>query len=478
MSLKILVADPDSDSCDRSCSFLVENGYEVSTAMIGKNVQLKAYKNKYFAIVLDWAIRDHSVIEVLKYLKLNSPSTKVIVTISSMKELEKLDIDKNVLARLGACDVLVRPFSKDSLIKSISGELQFNLWKNTSQKKRHLHETGGAIKARDDEFTRLKIDQFYSSNRSVFDIYIRINPNHYIKILHAGEAFDSGVIKRYKEDKNVEYLYFRTHDRTLYIRFMNDLVEKTMKISTVPTAKKIQMIRNITEKYVEEIYTSGIKPQMVEEGEKICEHISGLIHRDRKLSKVIRELENFDPSAYSHAFLVVFFSTIISNQLSWTSKRTREKITLGAMLHDIGKLKLSKSISLLRPGQMDAKQLKEYQLHPQIGVEMLENSLLVTEPVRQIILQHHETIDGCGFPRKISGKKIFPLAQIVGLVDICAHLMTERNLSPVEAYKAILKDERNLYRFDPNFLKVFGRIFINIDSNENELRILSKADDE
>lgn len=463
MALNILVIDPDNEWRDKACSYLAGHSYTLDTAFTGKAAQLKIYQSKMFTIIIDWETTDHSVIEVLKYISINSPSSKVILTVKNSKIFEEVGIDKEMLTRIGVSDILNKPYTQDQLMKSIEGELQFSMWKNASKKKRDYSTEGTSVRARDDEFTRIKITEFLSGNKSVFDLFIRVSANHYIKLLHAGESFDPDTIKKYKDEKKVEFLYFRTQDRGMYIRYMNKLLEKVMGMKSVPTEQKVTLIKNMTEKYVEEIYTSGVQPHLVEDGKDICKHIDYLVHDDPKLSQTIRQLEAFDPTAYTHAFLVVFFSSLICNQLDWATKGTLEKVTLGAMLHDIGKLKLPKTISLLDVKDMNDEQYKAYKTHPQLGVDMLSEMPSVTEPIKQIIFQHHETTDGAGFPRGITGIKIYPLAQIVGIVDACVTIMTGNKINPVEAYKVLLSDEKMLQKYDPNLFKAFAQIFISLE---------------
>jgi len=107
--------------------------------------------------------------------------------------------------------------------------------------------------------------------------------------------------------------------------------------------------------------------------------------------------------------------------------------------------------------------LKEYKQHPQLGVDMLADMPSVKEPIKQIVFQHHETADGGGFPRGITGIKIYPLAQIVGLVDLCAVIMKRKKVKPVEAFTEMMRDEKNLQRFDQNLFVAFAQIFTTLE---------------
>lgn len=462
MALKVLVSDPDREWCESAEQFLVGGGYEVVVALNGKDVQLKVSSEKFYAVILDIDTIHHSGLEVLKFLRLNAPSVKVALTMESEKRIRDMGAEMEDLLRLGASDILIKPYKQDNLLKSIGGNLQFKLWKNVSKKKKRVSEEG-TIRARDDEFTRIKITDFYSGNAAIFDLYLRLKENRYIKILHGGDFFDPDVVKRYKEEKKVDYLYFRTQDRMLYIHFVNNMMKKLLKSPKASTKAKVNAIKNLSEKYIEEIYTTGLQPQLVDEGKEVCENIHDIIEKEPNLYKFLKEMEEFDPTAYTHAFLVVFFSSMICRFLDWASQATVDKIALGGMLHDIGKLKLDKSVMLLTEDKMNDKQLKEYKKHPEVGVDMVSSFPMITQPVKQIIFQHHELVDGTGFPAEITGIKIYPLAQVVGLVDFWSNLMTNNRLKPMAALKVMLKDHNILQRYDQTYLKALIKCFVDPD---------------
>src|SRR5690606_8446559 len=78
------------------------------------------------------------------------------------------------------------------------------------------------------DFTKVEIDKFYSSKKVLFDVYVKLSENHFVKILHAGDDFSNSRIEKYKE-KKVEYLYFHKSDRRKYVMFVNQLAGKIVQ---------------------------------------------------------------------------------------------------------------------------------------------------------------------------------------------------------------------------------------------------------
>jgi DNA-binding response OmpR family regulator len=336
MPLSILISEPDENWANEMKLFLQSHSFECDKSIDGKNCQLKVYKQKYLAVVLDLETQNNSAFEVLKYLRLNAPSIKVVLTIKNKARLEEIELNKDDLRKIGASDILIKPFSLEMLLESIEGANQFESWKDIKSTGPQKEEE--EIEASDDEFTRIKVRDFYSGNTNIFDCYIRLSENKYVKILHKGDFFEESRVKKYALDKDVSHLYFKTKERAIYINFINSLLEKMVNIPSADTRTKVNTTKNLAEKYIEEVYTSGLKPQLIEEGKKICQNMYTLIKKDPDLASLMAMYEEYDPPAYAHLFLVSFLASITCQNLEWSSQRTVEIIAFGSLLHDIGKL--------------------------------------------------------------------------------------------------------------------------------------------
>ncbi len=462
MAINILISEPDQDWKSKISKYLEGENFVLDFVTNGKAAQTSLYRNKKISVVvLDIFTENHSAFEVLKYIRLNAPSAKVILTVESKKTLEQFDLSKDDLTRLGVSDILFKTYSKEQFIKSIDGELQFEF---TKGKQENSNDTGPQkIAARDDEFTRIKLADYCSGNTAIFDLFIRISEGHYVKVVHAGDYLNEAHLAKYNKGAGGEWIYFKTKDRKIYIAFMNKLLESITKNGGVKIKRsaRVKMVKNLSDKFVEEIYTVGIKPSLIEEGNKICRNVTDLIKRETKLFSILRTMQESEPSIHSHCSTVSFFSAVVCNNLKWASKSTIEKITIGGMFHDLGKLKINKSCLNLSMEEMDAQQLQEYKMHPELGVAMLDSFKTIEPATKQIIYQHHETIDGKGFPRGITGIKIYPLAQVVGLVDLYVNFMAKHQLPPVVALRKILKEQKDIIgSYHPNVIRALMSSFI------------------
>ena len=178
------------------------------------------------------------------------------------------------------------------------------------------------------------------------------------------------------------------------------------------------------------------------------------------LKEIMGQLELSYPEKFSHSFLVSFFATLICKNLTWVGARTLESITLGAFLHDMGLMKLPPSLRDRNPSTLNKDELAKFREHCRLGADMLSTVPDINQQVIQIIYQHHERIDGSGYPNGLTGTRIYPLAKIVALADEFADLIVEKKISPLEGIKLFLQDREKLVAFDPAIIRALVSSFI------------------
>lgn len=149
----------------------------------------------------------------------------------------------------------------------------------------------------------------------------------------------------------------------------------------------------------------------------------------RHLSKTIRELmvlsdkvEEKDTYTHSHTNIVKDYAIKLGNKLG-LSKEKIQNIGLAAMFHDIGKIDIPDEI-LKKPGKLTDEEFDLIKEHPDIGAAMLRETYY--EDLADIILQHHERIDGSGYPQALKGEEILIEAQVIGMADSYHAMASDR----------------------------------------------------
>jgi response regulator RpfG family c-di-GMP phosphodiesterase len=459
LALKILIADPDESWLTKTKKFFVEQMYEVTAVGNGRDAQLALYNDKFFAIILNFEIQNHSFSQVLKFVKTNYTNQRVLVIVSDQALVDGGLVTEEKLIKMGAMEMLVQPFDLPYLKNRLEGHQSLGELMSSITKREGVSEESEIDKA-DGEFTKIKIEEFYSAQAVLFNIYIRLASGRYLKILHTGDTFSKDRLDKYKNEKQVEFLYFHNDDRRKFVQYNNFLAKKLIENENVPAVSKVNLLKNVTEKFIEETYIVGMKPQVIDQGKEVCESVFKLISSQDDLFNVLRSYQNFDPTAYAHSFLVTLYAAAIIKQFEWQSKATIETTAMACMFHDIGKTLLPRDYIELRPQNMTPDQLEQYKLHPQLGLQLVENNRMINNSIKQVIIQHHEAFDGTGFPNGSKGNKILTLANIVCLSDDFVHIMIDQKLQPTDALKKILMDKTAVKRYNTMIIERFIKVFV------------------
>lgn len=474
MALKILIVDPDETWCSKAKAYFVEQSYEAVAVVNGKEAQLALYNDKFFAVIMNYATENHSCLQVLKFIKTNYTNQRVIVVVNDQALVDSGDVTEEKLQKLGVAELAVRPFELSHLKELLEGHQSLSDLMASVPKKEGVSEEK-EVAMTDENFSKIRIEEFYSSQAVLFDIYIKLSDNKYLKILHTGDTFSKERLDKYKNEKKVDALYFHNSDRRKFIQYNNFLTKKLIDNANVPAYNKVNILKNVTEKFIEEVYTVGIKPQVIDQGKEVCESVFQLIEKQSDLYNVLRSYQNFDPTAYSHAFLVTLYSTAIIKQFEWQSKATIETTAMACMFHDIGKTQLPKDFIGLSTRDMSPEQLEIYKKHPELGYQIVENNRGLNNSVKQIILQHHEAFDGTGFPFQKKGQKILTLANIVCLADDFVHIMIEDKLHPTEALRKILVNKEGVKRYNSILIEKFIKVFVDPDKIQKDTALPSNS---
>jgi PAS domain S-box-containing protein len=148
---------------------------------------------------------------------------------------------------------------------------------------------------------------------------------------------------------------------------------------------------------------------------------------EQTVSSVSRTIEMRDPYTSGHQQRVAQLSAAIANKLE-CSEHMVEGIRIGASIHDIGKIAVPGEI-LNRPGRLDELSMGLVKTHCEFGYSITKD-IAFPWPVSKIILQHHERLDGSGYPYGLKGDEIAREAQIVSVADTMEAIMSHRPYRP------------------------------------------------
>ena len=209
-------------------------------------------------------------------------------------------------------------------------------------------------------------------------------------------------------------------------------------------------------------YAVGIVRDITERRQAEAERLQHAerLHRslEQTIAAVAMTVEKRDPYTAGHQQRTTELAVAIAKEMKLDPRRI-DGIRVATSIHDIGKIYIPAEI-LNRPGRLSSAEFDMIKTHPEVGFDIVHN-VEFPWPVAQTILQHHERIDGSGYPRGLKGDEIIQEARILAVADVVEAITSHRPyraalgideaLHEIEAYRGT--------RYDPVVVDACLRLF-------------------
>lgn len=178
--------------------------------------------------------------------------------------------------------------------------------------------------------------------------------------------------------------------------------------------------------------------------------------KDQELKKSYDKLQNMleetirtlaftvevrDPYTAGHQRRVAELSYAISEKMGFSPEEVRG-VKMAALIHDVGKIQVPAEI-LSKPGRLTSNEMDLIRTHPMVGSDILRR-IEFPQPISEFVLQHHERINGSGYPHGITGEEMHIEAKIIAVADVVEAMMSHRPYRPaLEMSKAIEEISQN-----------------------------------
>ena len=147
--------------------------------------------------------------------------------------------------------------------------------------------------------------------------------------------------------------------------------------------------------------------------------------------------EKRDPYTAGHQKRVSQLATAIAVQMGLPHQQA-EGIKIAALIHDIGKIGVPSDI-LSKPGRLSNVEYAIVRTHPEVAYDILR-SIDFPWPIAVIVLQHHERMNGTGYPHGIPSERITMEARIIAVADVVEAMASHRPYRPATGIEAALKE--------------------------------------
>lgn len=172
---------------------------------------------------------------------------------------------------------------------------------------------------------------------------------------------------------------------------------------------------------------------------------------------VLSDVFLYDSYIFSHSLNVTVYSLGLALELKFSEKKLME-LGLGAILHDVGKM-LTPNEILNKPGRLTNEEFEIIKKHTTDGYKMLKDLPNIPLLTAHCAFQHHERLNGTGYPQGLAGDKIHPYAQIIGICDVfdavTSNRVYRRAMLPHEGLELLYTGVGT--QFDTELVKSFSK---------------------
>ena len=175
---------------------------------------------------------------------------------------------------------------------------------------------------------------------------------------------------------------------------------------------------------IQYVYNNTDDPALVQTTANIADSLMSAIQENDAMAIDISALKTSDEYTFKHSVDVATISMIVAKKMGMSETEIRE-IGVTGLLHDVGKTKIPLEI-LNKPSRLDDAEFEIMRQHSVYSYRIIQNNTDLSDYVKLGVLQHHEKINGAGYPMAVPGNKITPYAKVLAVADIYDALVTER----------------------------------------------------
>ncbi len=223
----------------------------------------------------------------------------------------------------------------------------------------------------------------------------------------------------YLKGLGIEYIYIRDN-RINDVQVDDIIMEETRQqaralIKTVMQNAKSSLAPNLKTKSLN-IYNGEIVRTVVKIVEELLENEAMMVQ--------LIDIRARDEYLFAHSVNCAVMATLVAVKMKYNPAELKCLAT-GALLHDLGMVAVPEDI-LNKRESLTGDERKTIERHPLYGYEIFKKTSIFNAYAGTVILQHHERFQGQGYPHGLTGPKINPMAQVVGIVDAYDALTSER----------------------------------------------------
>ena len=376
----------------------------IEKSTVSDSIQYLKTSNDVNLIICDMSLPDGSGSDIYKYIReKNIDIPFILMTGHNFKEE---GVFKNFFNDNKHNAYISKPFDFNRLTTTVSKVLDTDL---PTKKTGHC---------------KIKINKLLMFNNICCDLFIRLSEIKFVKIIKRDEMYSKEILDKYLQ-KGVRYVWIKEKDFENFTNDYSDSIKLLLESEKLTDKDRIESELNGTSAIHNMVLKLGIEEHVVSAINSVVNSGIRAIKKNGNLFTFLKRAIKRKEYIYEHSLLTSYLSGAIAIKLNWCTTLTLQKLWIASILHDVllGSSHLAQvynleDISLEYLNQKDVEKIKQ---HPLKTAEMIREAKVFPHNVSDIVLSHHETVDGTGFPRGLKARQISQLSCIFIIAEDLAN---------------------------------------------------------
>ncbi len=269
-------------------------------------------------------------------------------------------------------------------------------------------------------------------------------------------------------ENSVDRLFVSKYDNRSYFRYLEDNLQDLVQDEAIDGSRRAGMVYDSAKFLMSELFDNPSLGENLRRSKALVETTVDFVLDSSSTIDALLQVMEYDYTTYTHSVNVCALALALARSVGIDDPAALRALGVGALLHDIGKTKVSESI-LNKPASLTPDEVFVVHRHPQWGWDLTHQGNLLDEDSYYPILQHHEREDGSGYPSGIGSSKIHLYGKITAIADAFDAMTTKRAHRPaIEAFKALREMFSQVGAFDQELLGEFTRMLGPARGSEEE----------
>ena len=243
-----------------------------------------------------------------------------------------------------------------------------------------------------------------------------------ILFLESGSVVDGNKKVNLRE---IDKLYINEEDYEKYQSYAQEHLQSIANNADIPFTEKADIVYKKAASVMDELFKNPDSLENMQKSQSIVDGFVTLALQDEATLESIMKIAAHDYYTHTHSINVSIYSLSLAKFLGLKDKDL-EDIGMSSMMHDLGKSKVDSYI-INKNGKLTDNEFNEMKHHPQRGYDIAVKMGLSDKRILSGIRDHHEKLDGGGYPRGLKDKEISLFARIIAVSDVFDALTTKRS---------------------------------------------------